>query len=373
IEIHSVTDLDWQHTLTAAKEKLNNLEKEAGQLKSRENRHIRPIALVRVQRTGKEQREQGYIHAEDAKDYLIRNLKVPEEHIRIQSSEKKELAGEDLMSEMSNVRWIITKDALKEGWDCSFAYILALLDNTTARTAITQMVGRVMRQPHARSVDKNGPLNRCFIYCCNVDVQKAVEWVRTGLENEGLTGLGGSVVSEGETGAGAVTRTINRRAAYKKLDIFLPQVLHKDGAKWRPIDYDRDILGALDWGSIDTGRAVNFSNTGMMAEIKAVVDLKGDKPPVSESEIDTGETLTQDYFVRRLIDTVPNPWQAARITGQFLTKHSKYDDAKLLKNRVFLSEVLRQRVRDEVDRKAEQCFRDKLEADEIKFHLVTDK
>lgn len=373
IEIHSVTNAGWQHTLAAAKEKLDSLEKEAGQLKSRENRHIRPIALVRVQRTGKEQREQGYIHAEDAKDYLIRNLNVPEEHIRIQSSEKKELAGEDLLSEMSQVRWIITKDALKEGWDCSFAYILALLDNTTAKTAITQMVGRVMRQPHARSVDKSGPLNRCFVYCCNVDVTKAVEWVRAGLENEGLTGLGGSVVSEGETDAGAVTRTIKRRAAYKKLDIFLPQVLHKDGAKWRPIDYDRDILGALDWGSIDTGKEVNFINTGITAEMRAVVDLKGGEPPVYGSEIDTGETLTQDYFVRRLIDTVPNPWQAARITGQFLNRHNKYDDAKLLKNRVFLSEVLRQRVKDEVDRKAEQCFRDKLEADEIKFHLVTDK
>ena len=48
------------------------------------------------------------------------------------------------------VRYIITKDALKEGWDCPFAYLLALLDNTTAQTAMTQMLGRVMRQPYAR-------------------------------------------------------------------------------------------------------------------------------------------------------------------------------------------------------------------------------
>ena len=79
---------------------------------------------------------------------------MPEIQIKIQSSEKKELAGEDLTDEKSQVRWIITKDALKEGWDCSFAYILALLDNTTAKTAITQMVGRVIRQPQARKVAK---------------------------------------------------------------------------------------------------------------------------------------------------------------------------------------------------------------------------
>jgi len=32
------------------------------------------------------------------------------------------------------------KDALKEGWDCSFAYVLALLDNTT-RTWARQSKG----------------------------------------------------------------------------------------------------------------------------------------------------------------------------------------------------------------------------------------
>ncbi len=150
IEIHSFGNSDWKHTFAETQKKLQDLETEAQKIRSRENRYVRPIALVRVQRTGKKQQGTGHIHSDDAREYLIRNLSVPEEQIRIQSSEQKELAGEDLLSEESPVRWIITKDALKEGWDCSFAYVLALLDNTQATTAMTQMVGRVMRQPHAR-------------------------------------------------------------------------------------------------------------------------------------------------------------------------------------------------------------------------------
>ena len=132
IEIHSFSNSDWKQTLAETQHKLAALETAAGKLQSKENRYVRPIALVRVQRTGKDQRGQGHIHSEDAREYLIQNLSVPAHQIRIQSSEKKELAGEDLLSEQSTVRWIITKDALKEGWDCSFTFVLALLDNTKA-------------------------------------------------------------------------------------------------------------------------------------------------------------------------------------------------------------------------------------------------
>lgn len=159
IEIRSFGNSDWKHTLAETQEKLRRLEAEAKKLKQREDRYVRPIALVRVQRTGTGQRKQGYVHSEDAREYLIKNLSVPEEHIRIQSSERKELAGEDILSDTSNVRWIITKDVLKESWDCSFAYVLALLDNTQAKTAITQMVGRVMRQPQATLIEESYALN----------------------------------------------------------------------------------------------------------------------------------------------------------------------------------------------------------------------
>ena len=372
IEIHSYSNSDWKYTLVKTQEKLSRLEKQAHKLKRKDNRYIRPIALVRVQRTGKEQRQPGFIHSEDAREYLIRNLTVPENQIRVQSSEQKELDGEDLLSETSPVRWIITKNALQEGWDCPFAYILALLDNTTATTALTQMVGRVLRQPHVRRIKDGNSLNRCYIYCYNRDVGSAVNGVKAGLENEGLTGLGDSIHGYGE-GDAPKPVTVQRRGKYKKLKIFLPQVLHKEQRGWRPIDYDRDILSALDWAKIDGGKAVKLDDKDIIRAIKTTVDIQG-QGAVLEENLNTGDSLSLDYFVRRLTDMIPNPWQAARVAAGFIDRHKRqqHDDAKLLNNRIYLAEVLRRRVKAEIDGKAEAVFRNKVRLNEIRFHLETD-
>jgi len=371
IEIHSFGNSDWKHTLAETQRKLQQLETEAQKLQTRENHYIRPIALVRVQRTGGEQRGRGNIHSEDVREHLVRQLAVPQDRIRVQSSEQKELVGEDLLSETSSVRWIITKDALKEGWDCAFAYVLALLDNTTATTAMTQMTGRIMRQPHARRIEQSDALNRCYIYCYNTDVGKAVDKVKAGLENEGLTGLGNSIRGDGE-GDAPQPQTVKRRPKYKRLQVFLPKVLHKEGYKWRPIDYDRDILGAIDWSGIDVGKAVNLDDDDTIREIIATVDVQGERRIFDEA-VETGERLRLDYFVRRLTDVVPNPWQAARMATNFLKKHTEYDDSKLLNNRIHLSEVLRQNIKEDLDKKAESVFRSKIKCDAIRFHLETDE
>ena len=375
IEIHNLSNSDWQHTLAATHEKLAALAKEADKLQKKENRYIRPIAVVRVQNTGRAQRERDTIHAEDAKRYLIRNLAVPENHIRIQSSEQKELAGEDLLSEYSPVRWIVTKDALKEGWDCSFAYLLALLDTTRAATTMTQMVGRVMRQPHTRRVEGHEGLNRCAIFCYNQDVSDAVAQVKTGLEKEGLTGLGDPVRGVGDgTGDLPQVVTVKRRGKYRGLNIFLPRVLHKAGHDWRLLDYDRDILGAVNWDEIDGGDAVLLDDRDIVRENRITIDLHGASEEVS-ADLETGERATVDYFVRRLADTVPNPWQAARIVEDFLQTHRRAEQngKRLLHNRIYLSDILRQRIGKSLDENAEKVFRDKVGRNEIRFHLETDQ
>ena len=173
VQVKSYTNSDWQHTLAQSHAELERLAAEAQSLQYSEGRYIRPIAVVRVERTGRGQRNGERVHAEDVREYLVQNLGVPADSVAVKSSEVDELGREDLLSEYSPARWIITKAALMEGWDCPFAYVLVMLDNTRAQRAITQLLGRVMRQPHARRTGREA-LDQCYVYCCNTDVGVAV-------------------------------------------------------------------------------------------------------------------------------------------------------------------------------------------------------
>ena len=84
---------------------------------------------------------------------------------------------------------------------------------------MTQLIGRVMRQPYARATNQP-ELDSSYIFCYNQKVKAAVTNVKKGLEAEGLTGLGNFV--EG-TGVERVQRTIKRQQAYRDTDIFLPR------------------------------------------------------------------------------------------------------------------------------------------------------
>lgn len=141
INLDNQAGSDWKHTLSVAKDKLDALQKDAGKVRNNEGRYIRPILLVRVENTGKDQRDKTTIHAEDVREFLVEKLGAQPEEIKVKSAELNELGDENLLSEFSKVRFIITKDALREGWDCPFAYVLAVLSKTTAATALTQWWG----------------------------------------------------------------------------------------------------------------------------------------------------------------------------------------------------------------------------------------
>lgn len=246
----------WKHALTLVHSKQMELEQAAQAFQAESGRYIRPIVLIRVERTGKDQRDAAMVHAEDAREYLRDQLGVKEEAIRLKTSSDDELADENLLSETSPVRFIITKDALREGWDCPFAYVLAILSRTTATTALTQMIGRVLRQPHARGTGQ-AALDECYVYTFDQDVMAAVDGVRKGLEDEGMADLASSVKAV-DPGSGQVRNLrreiLRRRDKFAGLpSIFLPRVLHReDNASegYRPLDYDRDILGELDWDAL---------------------------------------------------------------------------------------------------------------------------
>jgi len=382
----------WKHTLTLAHAKLEELAKEAALCQAESGRYIRPIMLVRVERTGKEQRDSGFVHAQDAREYLLEKLGVKEEDIRLKTSESDELGDEDLLLDSCSVRYIITKDALREGWDCPFAYVLVILSKTTANTALTQMIGRVLRQPHAQ-LTRRAPLDECYVFTFDQDVREAVNGVRKGLEDEGMADLASSVkAADGPGGAKRITRreTLQRREAFRHLPtIFLPRVLHRDdGATdgFRALDYDRDILGELDWESFRFIRAgsINVDAEEKLRRTIARVNIekkgKEDSQAVmqfSQEELEAipDEGLDVAFLVRQLLDVIPNPWQGMRILEETLEtlRQRGVSEACLYANRLDLVQTMKVDLREQVYRAAEALFHRKLEEGDISLRLVASK
>ena len=89
------------------------------------------------------------LHAEKLKEELIRNHNLPEAEIAIATGETRELENKDLFSDKCPIKYIITQQALAEGWDCSFAYVLASIAELRSETRVEQLLGRILRQPGA--------------------------------------------------------------------------------------------------------------------------------------------------------------------------------------------------------------------------------
>lgn len=361
--------IDWRDTLREAHSELERLADEAADLDMSEGRYIRPIAVVRAERTGRNQRDNIHVHALDVRDYLIGELDVPEYAIRIKTSETDELRQEDLLSKDSQVRWIITKDALKEGWDCSFAYMLVLLDKTQAPTAITQLVGRVMRQPEAR-LTRREILDQCYVYCWTTDVSKAVQQVKNGLENEGLTGLGDDVVGR-QIATDVESKEVSRQAQFANAEIFLPKVLHQHGDAWQELDYEEHILPGIDWGSLQLPDSLTASSDAHELQTLAL-DVDG-AITVSHGprKLYPDKEVTLAYFTRQLAAIVPNPWYASGLVQNLVHQMRTlgYCDDEIYDRRSDLARKLRDSVTTQVEKMAERIFLDKRDAGVIRFDL----
>ena len=388
VQVTSFPNAEWQLTLSQAVDELGRLDAEAQAFENSTGRYIRPLAVVRVERTGKDQRDGVRIHAEDVREYLTQNLGVPSRAVRVKSADNDELGREDLLSEFSQVRWIITKSALMEGWDCPFAYLLVMLDNTQAQRAITQLVGRVMRQPHAQRTGRE-LLDQCYVYCNNTEVGTVVTQVKNGLESEGLTGLGDEVMDAldsqkpGSEGQEVQRQSVKRRERFQGQDIYLPMVLHRNesrlpsvgvqGEEWIQLNYQVHILPHIDWPAIEPPDP-RVSAPQSVRWQSATVDVDEVLPifhPEQEPYIDKKVSVSD--FARRLSDIMPNLWQAARIAEQMherLRADGETEEA-IYDRRSYLAHVLREHVKREVEKQAEQVFHAKLNSGEIRFDLET--
>lgn len=157
------------------------LEKQAETARAGGGEYIRPIVLFQAQPNISEDSE-----TFDKIKKLLMDMGIPEEEIGIKTSKVDDISKLDLMSEDCSIRYIITVNALKEGWDCPFAYILASLANKTSKVDVEQILGRVLRQPYTRK-HAGTLLNSSYVFTCSRDFRETIDSILAGLNNAGFS------------------------------------------------------------------------------------------------------------------------------------------------------------------------------------------
>ncbi len=380
LHITNKASLDWKDTMLAAIDKRRFLKQKAREYQANTGEYIHPICLIQVERTGKEQIGSKFIHSEDVKEYLIKQCGILVEEIAIKSSEKDDIEGIDLLSKDCPIRYIITKQALQEGWDCAFAYILTILTNPSSQLSITQLVGRILRQPKARKT-KVKELDESYVFCFRQKAKELLENVKRGFEVEGLGDLAGRVsMDEGDTESIEATkeRTVSYREKFRKFEgrIYLPKFVIQESGAWRDVNYEMDILSRIDWSKVNLEalRDISLSELQIKEQeitVGLVKKLIGEKGRVSK---EGGLEINKVFITRQILDIVPNPWVAfeigRKIVDMFL---AKYDEKTVTNNLVFIIEELRKHLGKERDTLAEQVFRELIEKKVLWFFLLSDK
>ncbi|MFT4202694.1 MAG: DEAD/DEAH box helicase family protein [Chitinophagaceae bacterium] len=382
IHLTNKTSLDWQDTLLASFEKRNDLEKKAKEYEANTGEYIRPICLIQVERTGKDQRDKKYIHAEDAKEYLIKKCNVPESHIAIKSSEKDDIEGIDLFANDCEIRYIITKQALQEGWDCSFAYVLTVLTNPSSATGITQLVGRILRQPFARKT-KVQDLDECYVFTFRQNAKSLVSDIKKGLEDEGLGDIAGRIVSDeaGTYTGGLREREMQYRPGFKKFEgkIYLPKFVVQEEKSWRDIMFEADILRWIDWNDINIDEIKNLSLQNKLSkEQEIVLGLSSEEQELLRETGRAEKTGTLEidlvFLSRQITELIPNPWYGYEIGKKAIDLlQTKYDRETVAANFVFIIEELKKILDKERNRLSEQVFRKMVSDKKLCFFLIENK
>ncbi|HEY2249453.1 MAG TPA: hypothetical protein VGH74_00285, partial [Planctomycetaceae bacterium] len=374
----------WRDVLTQARDKRLALAEIANQhvTSAGPDQQIRPIVLVQVERTGKDQEDSQYIHSRQVKAYLIERLGVPEQAIAIKSADKDDIEGLDLLDPGCPVEWIITKSALQEGWDCPFAYILVSLNNTGSSQSMTQLVGRVLRQPFQQRTPFR-ELNESYIYCLHKRAADISREVKKALENEGYEGNIESAVVDVSRGQEVPLRTVKIQQKFLNLygrpfkgKIYLPHFCVKVDGDHEQLDYFRHLVSKVDVAAFAYDK-INWPLQDALVQAKDRfyrITLGEDISRMYETDVDIYEN-----------DRQVQAWLAASLSFIFLShKQLRYVVARvydrlcqtelMLDNRLALVKfVVRNKIQDfvqgELDRQTEAAFREIHASGNLEFYL----
>lgn len=176
------TNESWQEVIAEALQMQRSLEEIGKKEEKLTGEYLRPIVLFQAQPRSQEKQT---LTVETLKKTLIEDFKVPEEQIAVATGQTRQIDDVDLFDPTCPIRFIITVYALKEGWDCSFAYVLCSVAEISSSRAVEQILGRVLRLPGAKK--KNPPeLNCAYAFVASPKFIEAANALKDALIENGF-------------------------------------------------------------------------------------------------------------------------------------------------------------------------------------------
>ena len=176
------TKPDWKRLLTTAIAQRNALEVDAEKEREDTGEYIRPVMLIQAQPRRKDQET---LTVEVVERCLLEEHNISEDQIARATGEEKGLDNVDINDPKCPIRYVITVQALREGWDCPFAYVLCSVAEMRSSTAVEQILGRVMRLPKAKR-KKEESLNSAYAFVASQSFVDAASALADGLVQNGF-------------------------------------------------------------------------------------------------------------------------------------------------------------------------------------------
>jgi type III restriction enzyme len=173
---------NWRDALRDAIACLNKLNEAAKAESAAGANYLRPIMLLQAERKDADHET---LTPEKVKKSLLEDFGIPEREVAIATGAVDEIDGVNILAQDCALRFIITVDKLREGWDCPFAYVLCSLRNTSSATAAEQILGRILRQPYAQKKN-HAELNMAYAYLTSRNFAATVESLKDGLVRNGF-------------------------------------------------------------------------------------------------------------------------------------------------------------------------------------------
>lgn len=320
---------NWQSIVQKAIFKQQELEQIAILERQAGARNIRPIVIIQAEYTGKDIAKG--IHIEDVKKYLI-TAGIPETQIKRKTSDiKDELEnGMELLKQNCETRYILCKDALKEGWDCPFAYILVILPNSSSGRGMEQLVGRVLRQPfqvkfQPNKTKRQHPLDQSYVYYRKGQTKDILTQINKGFESIGMGDLASKINS---------SPTIVQEPLFFESNLCQNATLHSESLylptfwnniKNRKYSPKSDIEAGLEYANFKANLEKIVEKCRVFTKQLVTKFGYSQNKTLKKSEEISNSFKNQDpiiaeFLISELIKIVENPFLAAKISKKLIAQ-----------------------------------------------------